>query len=94
MADETTADETAATVRRVLAARLEWPPSDPRLADDAELAGETIGLDSLLVVEFAMDLEDEFEIELPESDMATMAEMTIGQVASLVQERTPPPTAD
>ncbi len=52
-----------------------------KISPDATLGD--LGLDSLMVVEFLFDLEDEFEIEVPE-DRADF--QTLGEAAALMDE--------
>jgi acyl carrier protein len=66
------------------------------IAPDARFR-EDLDLDSLLVVDIVIDLEKEFDIVLPEEDLARMA--TLDDAVSLVERLLgapaagPPPTA-
>lgn len=51
--------------------------------DNMKLVGD-IGLDSLLLVTMLIEIEDEFEIELNESDMNPYELETIGDVIAMV----------
>lgn len=58
---------------------------DPALlADDAPFAG--LGVDSLALVEYALALEDVFDVELPEEEVAELA--TVGQLVDALLEKT------
>ncbi len=52
-----------------------------RLAQDARFADD-LGLDSLSLVEWALDLEEVFDVELPEEDV--IAVVTVGALVDLV----------
>lgn len=48
---------------------------------------EDLLLDSLDMVELAMALEEEFQIDIPDADWENAADMTLAQVAELVDRR-------
>ena len=50
--------------------------ADNRLVED-------LGMDSLEIVQFALDLEETFDIEVPDSSIT--AEMTVGDVCEAVK---------
>jgi acyl carrier protein len=52
------------------------------VTDDNELVND-LGLDSIELIELAQDLEEEFDIEIPDS--AITAAMTVGQVVDVVK---------
>ena len=52
------------------------------VTDDNTLVND-LGLDSLELIQFALDLEEEFDIEIPDS--AITAAMTVGQVVDAVK---------
>jgi len=52
-----------------------------RLAQDARFADD-VGLDSLSLVEWALDLEEVFDVELPEENV--IAVVTVGALVDLV----------
>jgi acyl carrier protein len=52
------------------------------VTDDNELVND-LGLDSIELIELAQDLEEEFDIEIPDS--AITAAMTVGQVVDAVK---------
>lgn len=45
-----------------------------------------LGGDSLGSIEIAMELEDEFDIEVSDDDAAHMSDMTVERIAKLVDE--------
>ena len=53
------------------------------VTDDNELVND-LGLDSIELIELAQDLEEEFDIEIPDS--AITAAMTVGQVVDAVKK--------
>jgi acyl carrier protein len=73
-------DTIAAAVRKVIAEVVAFDIAsvmdDNTLVDDLEL-------DSIELVELAQDLEEEFDIEIPDS--AITAAMTVGQVVDAVK---------
>jgi acyl carrier protein len=82
-------ENTDATTRRlveILSERLEWPV-DASTGEHTPLGEEGLGLDSLMVVEFALDIEEEFGLELNEDEMLEMAGMTLREVAEFVSSR-------
>lgn len=66
-------------VRGIVAAQLDVDPA--RLVPAARL-GEDLCVDSLSAIELAMVLEDEFDIALPEEDVADVR--TYGDVVAVV----------
>ena len=53
------------------------------LRDDTEFAG--LGVDSLALVEFALSLEDVFDVEIPEEEVAVLT--TIGDLVDALVEK-------
>lgn len=68
-------------VRGVVAAQLDVDPE--RLVPTARL-GEDLCVDSLSAIELTMVLEDEFDIALPEEDVADVR--TYGDVLTVVRQ--------
>ena len=67
--------------RRVVEQAVALLEVDPALlADDAPFSG--LGLDSLALVEYAQALEDVFDVELPEEEVAELA--TVGDLVEAV----------
>lgn len=83
-------DEGPAPASNDVPARLRWLVSahldvDPaRLGPETRL-GEDLCVDSLAAIELTMVIEDEFEISLPEEDVADVR--TYGDVLALVSAR-------
>jgi acyl carrier protein len=68
-------------VRGIVAAQLDVDPD--RLVPTARL-GEDLCVDSLSAIELTMVLEDEFDIALPEEDVADVR--TYGDVVTVVRD--------
>ncbi|MBP7337685.1 acyl carrier protein [Niveispirillum sp.] len=64
----------------ILGAQHSKPPPDAKLLEDFHL-------DSLDMVELAMALEEAFQIDIPDADWEDAADMTLAQVAELVDRR-------
>ena len=69
---------TLQTIQRMMAEQFELKEED--LTPDAQL--EALGLDSLSVIEFMFNLEDEFHLKLPDERVEIK---TIQDIASLVE---------
>ena len=65
------------TIQRMMSEQFDLKPET--LAPDAQL--ETLGLDSLSVIEFMFNIEDEFKIKLPEQRIEIK---TIKDIADVV----------
>ena len=74
--------EIEARVQAAVAAYLDVDPG--RLTPEATL-GDDLCVDSLSAIELAMVLEDEFQVTLPEDDLARIR--TYGDVVGLVREQ-------
>lgn len=68
---------TLQTIQRMMAEQFEL--EEDKLTPDAEL--ESLGLDSLSVIEFMFNIEDEFNIKLPDERVELK---TIQDIASIV----------
>lgn len=82
-------DNSDATMNRlveILSDRLEWP-LDAATGEETPLGEEGLGLDSLMVVEFALDMEECFELEFNEDEMLGLAGMTLRGVADFITLR-------
>ena len=66
------------TIQRMMAEQFEL--KEENLTPDAQL--ETLGLDSLSVIEFMFNLEDEFHIKLPDERVEIK---TIRDIANIVE---------
>lgn len=71
-------------VVQILTGQLQWPVAPAACGPETSVGADGLGLDSLMVVELALDLEDEFGIEIDEDDMLAMGGMTLGQIAECV----------
>jgi len=69
---------TLQTIQRMMAEQFELKEED--LVPDAQL--ESLGLDSLSVIEFMFNLEDEFKIKLPDERIEIK---TIHDISSIVE---------
>ncbi len=74
-------DDIAVSLRRILVEELGIDYAD--ITDDSTLA-EDLGLDSLELVNLAIELENVFDITVPDSSVT--ANMTVGQVADKIRE--------
>ena len=80
---ETTGPHVEPRLQALVAAHLDVDPA--RLQPDCRL-GEDLCVDSLAAIELTMVIEDEFDISLPEEDVADVR--TYGDVLTLVAART------
>ena len=69
---------TLQTIQRMMAEQFELKEED--LTPDAQL--EALGLDSLSVIEFMFNLEDEFHVKLPDERVEIK---TVQDIASIVE---------
>lgn len=67
------------TIQRMMVEQFDLKPED--LSPDAQL--ESLGLDSLSVIEFMFNLEDELKIKLPDERVEIK---TIGDVVNLLDK--------
>lgn len=72
----------------IIAERMEWPLADLQVDQDSPIGERGIGLDSLMIVEFALDIEEEFDFEVDEEQMLDIGSMSLGQVAEFISQRT------
>jgi len=70
-------------VRKVIAKRLD--KNEQEITPEAAFI-EDLGADSLDVVELVMDLESEFEIEIPDEDSEKIR--TVGDAVKYIEEKT------
>lgn len=82
-------DTTMTQLVEILSDRLEWPV-DASTGENTKLGEDGLGLDSLMVVEFALDIEEEFGLELNEDEMLGLAGMTLRGIADFIVFRTAP----
>lgn len=66
---------------------LEWPSEDGPPGPATQIGEEGLGLDSLMVVELALDLEEKFDLEIDEEEMFTIGGMTLEGLAEFVDSR-------
>ncbi|MCL1918428.1 MAG: acyl carrier protein [Peptococcaceae bacterium] len=69
-----------AKVKELVLARFSLEEDDISL----ETTFESVGADSLDIVELIMEIEEEFEIEIPDEDMKKMA--TVGDMVEYLKE--------
>jgi acyl carrier protein len=79
---ESTGPDLEGRLQHLVAAHLDVDPA--RLRPDCRL-GEDLCVDSLAAIELTMVIEDEFDIALPEEDVADVC--TYGDVLALVEAR-------
>lgn len=79
---DTTRPDLEGRLQDLVAAHLDVDPT--RLRPDCRL-GEDLCVDSLAAIELTMVIEDEFDISLPEEDVADVC--TYGDVLALVEAR-------
>lgn len=65
---------------------LEWPADAPP-GPDTRIGEGGLGLDSLMVVELALDIEEEFVLEIDEEEMFDIGGMTLGDLVTFVDTR-------
>jgi acyl carrier protein len=53
---------------------------------------DDLGADSLDIMEFVMDIEDAFDISIPENDIREGMFKTVGQLISYIREKIEPQT--
>lgn len=76
----------------IISDRLEWPTGDEPIGPDTPIGEEGLGFDSLMVVELALDIEENFGLEIDEEKMLRIGGMTLADVVRLVDEhQTEPP---
>ena len=76
-------------IKQLLVSRLRVDASTLAASDGATcLLGQGIGLDSVEALELATALEEEFGIEVDDTDLTAALFETIGSVAAYVQQRT------
>ncbi|MBP2471924.1 acyl carrier protein [Crossiella equi] len=66
---------------------LEWPSGDAPPGAETHIGEEGLGMDSLMVVELALDIEEEFGFEIDEEEMFEIGAMTLGRLADFVDDR-------
>ncbi|WP_378730399.1 acyl carrier protein [Nocardia brasiliensis] len=66
---------------------LEWPSDGAPPGPDTRIGEGGLGLDSLMVVELALDIEEEFDVEIDEEEMFEIGGMTLDGLAKFVDTR-------
>ncbi|SEF00266.1 acyl carrier protein [Streptomyces sp. Ag109_O5-10] len=79
-------DETRAFVLTVVRDVINLPLPD-RIDDRTPLGDGGLGLESLATIELMLQLEGEYDIELPESELDPEVVSTLGDLVALVVER-------
>lgn len=88
MNEEAVTEPELSTIGRIaelIANRLEIPEEAQTLVAETRLGDEGIGLDSLMIVELALDFEEAFNVEIGEEEMLDIGSMDISQVAQLIE---------
>ena len=80
-------DRAQAIARRVVELAAEEAGIDPATVSPASHFVDDLRYDSLSTVEFAMALEEEFEISIPDDDLPSLR--TVADVIEYVQKRVP-----
>src|SRR5262245_30477279 len=78
----------ATRIRTALAAELKRDVSNVRLEDNLR---SDLGLDSLAMIELVFKIEEGFDLEIPNEDLARIT--TVGDVVAYVEERLATPAA-
>ncbi|WP_024806315.1 acyl carrier protein [Nocardia sp. BMG51109] len=69
---------------------LEWPADEPP-GLETRIGEGGLGMDSLMVVELALDVEEEFGVEIDEEEMFEIGGMTLGNLVAFVDTRAAAP---
>ena len=80
----TTADRVKEIIREQLGIPTDELTPGTRFIDD-------LGCDSLDTVELAMELEEEFSIEIPDADLGDGTDKTVGEVIAYIERKVSPP---
>lgn len=83
---EENANLIVAKLLEILSGQLEWPV-DASTGPTTSIGEDGLGLDSLMVVEFALDIEENFGFELDDDEMLEMGGMTLGEIAEFIDKR-------
>lgn len=78
-------EETRAFVLTVVRDVMNLPLPDR--VDDGTLGDSGLGLESLATIELMLQLEGEYDIELPESELDPEVVSTLGELVAVVVER-------
>jgi len=84
-----TSNELLGRVKNVISAKLELDVSD--IDDDSEIAAD-LGADSLDIVEIVMAMEDEFEIEILDSELERIR--TVADYAKVIATKLTEPVEE
>lgn len=66
---------------------LEWPSDDGPPGADTRIGESGLGMDSLMVIELALSIEEEFGFEIDEDEIFNIGDMTLGGLAEFVDRR-------
>jgi len=79
-------DELKTQIKQMLVERLFLDVTPAEISDSAPLM-ETYGIDSVALFELVVGLEEEFEIELDDTDFSVDAFRDVNAIAQLVQQK-------
>lgn len=71
----------------IISGRLEWPTDGAPPGPETRIGEDGLGLDSLMIVEFALDIEEQFGFEVDEDEMLKLGGMTLAEVAAFIEKR-------
>lgn len=71
----------------IVLTRLGWPVEASTMQPDTPIGEDGLGLDSLMVVELALDIEEQFGFEMDEDEMFDIGGMRLQDLASYVDIR-------
>jgi acyl carrier protein len=75
----------------IISGRLEWPTDGGAPGPDTRIGEDGLGLDSLMIVEFALDIEEQFGFEVDEDEMLNLGGMTLAEVVAFIERRAAEP---
>lgn len=84
---------TIGRIAELIASRLELPEDAQTINAKTKLGDDGIGLDSLMIVELALDFEEAFDVEIGEEEMLDIGSMDISQVAKLIERHQTEPSS-
>jgi acyl carrier protein len=77
----------AAQVKEVIIRELNLQDTRPDdIADDVQLFGDGLGLDSLDALQLAMALEEHFDVKIPEGDAARPVFRSVATIVAFIEK--------
>ncbi|MFB6394245.1 acyl carrier protein [Polymorphospora lycopeni] len=74
-------------IHQVIEDELRWPIPEEGLTDATRIGADGLDLDSVMLIELAVRLEQRFGFTIPDHEMFELAERSIGEVAGYVTAR-------